>query len=243
VTDPGAFQQRSTGRLGVSISLSRMQLNLRKRLSFLGALVMLSGVFLAVTATAASAQPAAALRPAATADPAALPDLTGDWVMENSTGPFLTVTDVNGALTVDMSPLGRPRATGTVTTSTTLSMTFPDDTTYTATLRELGSYVNEIAWSNGSFWLKVYTGPLQFSLNGVKWSPGGAVTSDSNGRLTIDMSALGRPNASGYVFFSDFIVVNFPDDQVYIGQLEPDGSIAWGPGGFIWTPGGSVWTQ
>jgi hypothetical protein len=209
-----------------------MHMNLRRRLSWLGALVMLSAAGLAGTATAASAQPAASLRPAATAAANPTDALSGTWA-PTIAPPYLTLTESNGALTVDMSPLGRPNATGAVVDGDTITMTFPDDATYTGHITTPCDCF--ITWPNGPPWGKVYSGPMLFNLDGVTWSPGGGVTSDSGGKLTIDMSDTGRPTATGYALSSTEFLMHFPDDQNYGGTLESDGSIHW--------TGGSHWTE
>ena len=60
----------------------------------------------------------------------------------------------NGFLTVDMSDSHRPTATGFVIDSSTISVTFPDAGTFTATLQA----PDTIRWSNGSTWQSL---PLQ----------------------------------------------------------------------------------
>jgi hypothetical protein len=55
------------------------------------------------------------------------------------------------ALTVDMSAFGRPTAHGTVVDGSSITVTFPDDKTYTGQLQS----PNKIRWSNGSVWTKV----------------------------------------------------------------------------------------
>jgi hypothetical protein len=49
-----------------------------------------------------------------------------------------------------MSNLNRPDAVGFVINSTTISVTFPDDATYTATINPSGT--GSLDWSNGSTW-------------------------------------------------------------------------------------------
>jgi hypothetical protein len=58
-------------------------------------------------------------------------DVTGAWV--STPGPF--ISRVGNSLTVDMSALKRPTATGTVLSSTEISVHFPDDKTYAGALQ------------------------------------------------------------------------------------------------------------
>jgi beta-lactam-binding protein with PASTA domain len=53
--------------------------------------------------------------------------------------------------TLRVNITGRPQATGVVLDSTTIIVSFPDDTTYTAKLTAPGT----IRWSNGSTWTKL----------------------------------------------------------------------------------------
>jgi hypothetical protein len=55
-----------------------------------------------------------------------------------------------GSILVDMSAQHRPNATGTVLSSSAISVTFPDDATHTATIDPSGT--GSLHWSNGSTW-------------------------------------------------------------------------------------------
>ena len=55
------------------------------------------------------------------------------------------------AITVDMSALHRPAAHGTILDNSDISVTFPDDKTYTAKLQA----PNAIHWSNNTTWTRV----------------------------------------------------------------------------------------
>ena len=52
--------------------------------------------------------------------------------------------------------------------------------------------------------------------------------------IMIDMSAFGRPNASGSVVDPSTIAVTFPDDNSYTGQIQSPNTIRWSNGSF-WT--------
>lgn len=53
--------------------------------------------------------------------------------------------------------------------------------------------------------------------------------------ILIDMSAFGRPNATGSIMGPSTITVNFPDDKTYTGQIQPPATIKWS--------NGSAWTR
>jgi hypothetical protein len=74
--------------------------------------------------------------------------LAGRWAAGGTPGPVISV---NGrVLSVDMSAYHRPAAHGTIIDSDTISVTFPDDATFTATLQPPGT----LRWSNNSTWTK-----------------------------------------------------------------------------------------
>jgi hypothetical protein len=75
-------------------------------------------------------------------------DLNGTYSGPESTLP--KITRIGDKLTVDMSALGRPTASGTVVDGETISVTFPDDANYVGTLALPGT----IKWSNRSTWYK-----------------------------------------------------------------------------------------
>jgi len=75
-------------------------------------------------------------------------DLNGSW---SDGSPWIAIINERAtSLTVDMSDYDRPAAHGSIVNSSTITVTFPDDRTYTGTLQ--GS--NTIRWSNGSTWTK-----------------------------------------------------------------------------------------
>jgi hypothetical protein len=75
-------------------------------------------------------------------------DLNGTWT---DGGPWIAVLfEGPVSLTVDMSDFDRPTAQGTIIDSSTITVTFPDDHTYTGTLVS----PRTIRWSNGSTWTK-----------------------------------------------------------------------------------------
>jgi hypothetical protein len=76
-------------------------------------------------------------------------DLEGTWAYAGVPGP--RISESFASLTVDMSAYHRPTASGSVLDASTISVTFPDDATYTATLRPPGTLV----WSNGSTWTRI----------------------------------------------------------------------------------------
>jgi hypothetical protein len=95
-------------------------------MAWLGALVVLFGIAPAVAATAAYASPAA---------PAVAPafSLNGPWTDNGMSKPVITASST-GSILVDMSALHRPNATGTVVSSRSISITFPDAGTIAGTL-------------------------------------------------------------------------------------------------------------
>ncbi len=76
-------------------------------------------------------------------------DLNGRWTDGGTAKPIISVNSTD--LTIDMSAQHRPTAHGSIIDNQTISVTFPDDATYSATLRAPGT----IRWSNGSAWTKV----------------------------------------------------------------------------------------
>jgi hypothetical protein len=95
------------------------------------------------------------------------------------------------------------------------------------------------------FWQMDLTGIIvtDLDLNG-NWTDGSTRLADGSTlsariyvglrRIAIDMSAFGRPNASGFIDGSSAITVTFPDDRQYTGQLRPPNTIRWSNGS-IWT--------
>jgi len=76
-------------------------------------------------------------------------DLNGRWTDGSPRSALISAAFTS--LTVDMSAWHRPAAHGTIGNSSTITVTFPDDKTYTGTLQA----PNLIRWSNGSAWRKL----------------------------------------------------------------------------------------
>jgi hypothetical protein len=158
---------------------------------------------------------------------ATLIDLNGVWASGGVPGPVITVS--GSSLSVDMSAYKRPTAQGTILDASDITVTFPDDKTYTAKLQSPGT----IAWSNGSAW----THFTLIDLNGV-WASGGVpgpVITVSGTSLSVDMSAYKRPTAQGTILDASDITVTFPDDKTYTATLQSPGTIAFS--------NGSAWTR
>jgi hypothetical protein len=62
-----------------------------------------------------------------------------------------SIREVRGIVSVDQSAFGRPTGRGGVTDNNHLTVSFPDDRTYTATLVA----PDRIVWSNGSVWPRI----------------------------------------------------------------------------------------
>src|SRR5262249_29854778 len=76
-------------------------------------------------------------------------DLNGRWMTPGGLlGPAITVH--GNSISIDMSPLGRPSADGTVVDTADISVRFPDARTYTGVLEKPGT----IRWDNNSTWTK-----------------------------------------------------------------------------------------
>jgi hypothetical protein len=156
------------------------------------------------------------------------PDLNGNWTDGSANSAVIAVK--LKSLSVDMSAFHRPGAHGSVLNSSEISVTFPDDKTYTGTLQP----PNSIRWSNGSVWSKIINTVMD--LNGV-WTDGTrkAVISEGVQSLKIDMSDYDRPGAHGSIVNGSTITVTFPDDATYTATLQPPNSIRWS--------NGSAWTR
>jgi hypothetical protein len=149
-------------------------------------------------------------------------DLSGQWESGGVPGPFITVG--GNSLSVDMSVFNRPTASGSILDSSDITVTFPDDKTYTGKLQLPGT----ILWSNNSFWTEVPV-PTTINLNGA-WASGGVpgpFISVHNKSISVDMSAFNRPTATGTILDSSDITVTFPDDKTYTGKLQPPNTIHW----------------
>ena len=75
-------------------------------------------------------------------------NLDGRWAYGGIPGPLISVN--GNSLAVDMSAYNRPTAHGTVTDSSDIMVTFPDDKAYTGKLQPPA----RILWSNNSTWTK-----------------------------------------------------------------------------------------
>ena len=82
-------------------------------------------------------------------------DLNGQWMSGGVLGPVITVH--GNSLAVDMSALKRPPASGTVVNGSNISVSFPDDKTYSGVLQAPGT----ILWSNNSTWTKPDTSVIK----------------------------------------------------------------------------------
>ena len=75
--------------------------------------------------------------------------LSGKWASGGVPGPFISVNAQS--IIVDMSAYHRPAAHGSIVDRSDITVTFPDDRTYTGKLE----LPNMIRWSNNSAWTKV----------------------------------------------------------------------------------------
>src|SRR5262249_8700322 len=76
-------------------------------------------------------------------------DLNGRWMTPGGLlGPAITVH--GNSISIDMSPLGRPSADGTVVDTADISVRFPDARPYTGVLEKPGP----IPWDNNPAWTK-----------------------------------------------------------------------------------------
>jgi hypothetical protein len=156
-------------------------------------------------------------------------ELNGRWTDGSTRSTAITVKLTS--LTIDMSAYSRPAAHGSIVDGFTITVTFPDDATYTGNLQP----PHTIRWSNGSAWTKIINTVID--LNG-SWTDGSirrAVISEDTTSLTIDMSDYDRPTAQGSIVDSSTITVTFPDDATYTGNLQPPHTIRWS--------NGSAWTK
>lgn len=76
-------------------------------------------------------------------------ELNGRWTDGSNRSAVISAAFTS--LTVDMSAFNRPAANGSIVDASTITVTFPDDATYTGQLLP----PNTIRWSNGSAWTKV----------------------------------------------------------------------------------------
>lgn len=76
-------------------------------------------------------------------------DLNGRWT--DGSGRNAVISTEFISLRIDMSAFSRPAAHGSIIDASTITVTFPDDKTFTGTIQP----PNRIRWSNGSSWTKV----------------------------------------------------------------------------------------
>jgi hypothetical protein len=184
-----------------------------KRIGGLLTIGVLVGVGLLASVTSASAT-------SATAPAATVLDLNGSWTDYPLQYARPAISEVNGSIAIDMSYSFRPNAYGSVIAPDTISVTFPDDagSPYTGSLHasSSGGTFDEIKWSNGTVWVKVYTG-LRSQFDG-DWGSGACLHASGG---YIEISFPNRPTARGFAYDpSDDIFVNFPDDAAYFGRLQ-----------------------
>jgi hypothetical protein len=77
-------------------------------------------------------------------------NLNGRWDAGFGAARAVTIREDSGIIAADMFAFGRPTARGGVTDNSHITVSFPDDQTYTGTLVA----PNRIVWSNGSVWTK-----------------------------------------------------------------------------------------
>ena len=76
---------------------------------------------------------------------------------------------------------------------------------------------------------QVSADPICSPVNGQWYYSGrpGPIITQSGDRLTVDMSAYGRPTATGRILSPTQIQVTFPDDGTFVGTLNGRGQINW----------------
>ncbi|MBR0716800.1 hypothetical protein [Bradyrhizobium liaoningense] len=158
-----------------------------------------------------------------------VPNLNGNWTDGSSRSAVISI-DFK-AITVNMSAFGRPTAHGTVQDGSSISVTFPDDKTYTGQLIA----PNRIRWSNGSTWTKIINTVMDLNGNWTDGSARSAAITEGPSAIKVDMSDYDRPNAQGSIVNASTISITFPDDKTYTAQLQPPNQIRWS--------NGSVWTR
>lgn len=86
-------------------------------------------------------------------------DLSGQWSYDGVPGPVVSVA--MNSISIDMSAYNRPTAFGMFLDQSDITVTFPDDKTYTGKLVRKGvtgqyNPPEFIMWSNNSEWSKYY---------------------------------------------------------------------------------------
>jgi hypothetical protein len=156
-------------------------------------------------------------------------NLNGNWTDGSSRSAAISVDF--SSLKVDMSAFHRPTAKGSIVDSSTITVTFPDDKTYTGQLQS----PNKIIWSNGSVWTKIINTVMDLNGSWTDGSARAAVIYEGPSSIKVDMSDYDRPNAHGSIVSVSTITITFPDDKTYTGQLQLPNKIIWS--------NGSVWTK
>ena len=156
-------------------------------------------------------------------------NLNGDWTDGSDRNAVFSVEFAS--LTINMSAFGRPTATGSIDGWDAITVTFPDDATYSGHLET----PNRIRWSNNSVWTKVINTLMDLNGNWTDGSDRIAVIYAGAKSIRIDMSDYDRQNASGTITNASNISVKFPDDQTYTAQLQAPNTILWS--------NGSSWTR
>ena len=156
-------------------------------------------------------------------------ELNGTWTDGSPRSADISVK--LKSLTIDMSAFNRPAARGSVVDGSTITVTFPDDRTYTGNLQP----PKTIRWSNGSAWTKIINTVIDLNGRWTDGSPRSAAIHEGSASLAIDMSDFDRPAAHGSVVDGSTITVTFPDDKTYTGNLQPPKTIRWS--------NGSAWTK
>ena len=143
-------------------------------------------------------------------------------VWYTSQGDFpgaLKVKNFNSDLCLDVKGAPRPKAPSS--SSTIARRTIRRRTSGRVITRGTQMDLNGNWTAGGTQSAHIYEGP--------ECTPVGQCVS-----ILIDMSAYGRPNATGSVVDPSTITVNFPDDKTYTGQLQPPNTIKWS-NGTTWT--------
>jgi hypothetical protein len=151
-------------------------------------------------------------------------NLAGDW---NAGGPHNATISIDlHDLTVNMSAFNRPTAHGSIKDWSNISVTFPDDKTYTGVLE--APY--KIRWSNNTVWTKVLNTVIDLNGKWIDFSGKLALVSEGAHVINVDMSDHDRPAAKGTIIDASNISVNFPDDGTFTAVLQAPNTIAWSNG-------------
>ncbi len=169
--------------------------------------------------------------------------LSGQWLDMGGQKPQIKVLS-GGKLCVDMSSMKRPTATGVLVNENMIKVNFPDDASFYGCLNGASIY-----WSNGTVWtnsasaVQAVEPPVANERLDGNWKyenfPIEApISVSADGKIKIDMSAYGRPNAFGEfatVGGSKSVTnfsVNFPDDATYSGFFS--GNVIRWSNGTVW---------